>query len=112
MVYSRKTFIKREAVLNAPLSRGRRSVITCVMHDMYVWHSPNAPLQMFQFVRQVGWERATHNYLHNIGLVKNALELQPADSETAGDTLHRNQSLLFLTAYTCTHYYVLGHYYK
>lgn len=53
------------------------------------------------------------NYLHNIGLVKNALELQPADSETAVVTLHRNQSLLFLTThYTCTHYYVLGHYYK
>lgn len=63
------------------------------------------------------WERArrgaTLNYLDNVGLAKNALELLPADSETTVDTLHRNQSLLFLTThYTCTHYYVLAHYYK
>lgn len=72
MVYSRKTFIKREAVLNAPLLRGRRSHCH-YRRDIRIayWKRTTTDVPVFSLAEAGRGARLSHN----IGLVKNALEV-------------------------------------
>lgn len=77
MVYSRKTFIKREAVPNAPLLRGRRTHCHYV-RNVRIAYTKRTTTDVPVFSLSILGATAMLNYLHNIGLVKNALELATA----------------------------------